>query len=192
MKKVYYVFLVLFAVCVMSTAVFAAEHTMMISTDKNVYEVGEKFNVSVVVKLATDVVLSGICSAIGFDTYGLSVDKSPTTLVPLLSNLGGKLQIALPDIAPVSNVVGGSVGAIFPVMINAGTYVTLQNVQFEAIEPGTYELTLPEDEDNPGSSKASALLNRTNEGLLILIPSTKIPRTITIKPPSVEPQTDKK
>jgi len=155
----------------------ATGHIMEISTDKDVYKVGEKFNVSVVLTLAKDELISGICSAISFDSTAFSVDKNAISLNPV-----GGLIISLYDNAPLPHTVGGSVASISPVTISAGTYVVLENTPFEAIEPGTYELTLPEDPANLGSTKATDILDRTNEGLSILIPSTKIHKTITILP----------
>ena len=51
MKRVFYAFLLLFAICALPAATFAANHKMEIVTDKDTVEVGETFKVSVVVTL---------------------------------------------------------------------------------------------------------------------------------------------
>jgi len=150
---------------------------MAISTDKDVYEVGEKFNVSVIVTLADNETLSGISSVISFNPDAFLVDNSPNVVGTLLRPVGG-LAMKLPDMEPYPHLIGGAVASLTSSTVLAGSHVTLK-VPFEAISPGTYELTLPEGK--LGSAKASALMINTEAGAG-LVPSEKINRTITIVP----------
>jgi len=183
LKRIFCVFLVLLAICVVSVAGFAAEHTMMISTEKDVYEVGEKFSVSVVVALANDEALFSISSVISFDQTALSVDKSGLAVSQLLQRVE-MLMLPLP-LDSHENLIGGAVSIINfaspdPV-ITANSYLTL-SAEFEAITPGVFELILPENPSSPGSAYSSSLMKR-NASEIILVPSTKINKTITITKP---------
>ena len=165
---------------------------MLISTDKDVYEVGEKFNVSVVVMLANDETIFSISSVISFDHKALSVDNSRAITNPLLRPVildpeeGAGLSSRFPLADPVpDNLIGGAITSMEGnEAAPAGTYVVLRNVVFEAITPGAYELVLPEDASYP-DAKTSFLVKRAigDPPSLLLVPSTKINRTITIIPP---------
>jgi len=85
------------------------------------------------------------------------------------------------------NLIGGAVSIINfaspdPV-IAANTYLAF-SAEFEAVTPGTHELILPEDAIYPGVN-TSFLVKRSSIGdppPLLLVPTTKINKTITIMP----------
>ena len=192
MKRIFSVFLVILAICVMSAAGFASDHTMLISTDKDVYEVGEKFNVSVVVVLANDETIFSISSVISFDHTALSVDNSRATTNPLLRTIildpeeGAGLSTRFPLADPIpTHIIGGAITSMEGnEAVPAGTYVVLRNAVFEAVTPGVYELILPEDTSYP-DAKTSFLVKRAigDPPSLLLVPSTKINKMITITQP---------
>ena len=186
LKKILCVLLTVFSICAISATGFAVEHTMMISTDKDVYEVGEKFSVSVMVTLANDETMFSLSSVISFDQTALSVDNGGLAVSQALRPIE-MLMLPLP-LDSHQNLIGGAVSIINfaspdPVII-ANTYLTF-SAEFEAVTPGTYELILPEDASYPGVN-TSFLVKRGSIGNpppLLLVPSTKINKTITIIPP---------
>ena len=184
LKRIFCIFLVISAISVMPSAGSAAVHTMMVSTDKDTYMVGEKFNVSVVTTLANDESVLSISSVISFDNTALSVDNSSAATALLLqrTEIEG-LTARMPLIDPPAYIIGGTVSSMEGnEPVPAGTYVMLRNAVFEAVTPGTYELVLPENNSYPYAT-TSFLVKRDAAGeLLLVIPSTKIYKTITIIP----------
>jgi len=170
LKRFSYVFLVLFVVCAMSSAAFAAEHTMSITADKYTVEKGKEVKVSITVVLGDYEKISSISSVMSYDMNVFSTTRTAGAVNRVLMNVEGGDAVLDSKAALVSvpNLIGGSVVTTMPFAditpFPAGTYVTLKEMVFTVSEnavPGDYEFILPEHTD-PNAPTSNALWSRTS------------------------------
>jgi len=174
MKRILFILIVLLAISTISTAAFAAGHTMSVLTDKTVYNVNEEINLSVVVTLGSGEELSAVFSVVNFDPGAFSVESSSRQAKPV----AGIGTVAVNDTLP-SDAVGARAMSLFNnVVVPAGSYTTFE-AKFKALQPGVYTFSLPEGPDTPASGRISALLKTVGPSST-LVPSTKNSVTITI------------
>ena len=188
MKKIFYVLLASFVICALSTTAFAA-HTMRIVTNDGRNEtevnVGGTFTVFVEVVLASPEELDAISSVISFNPAGLSIDNSADATrdsIPFVGTGPNLLTTRLPIREPVPGLIGGAIATVEGnIILPAGTYRTLINLEFEALNLGTYVLTLPVNPANPGYARASSLTKTVGDTkVFIPTPVTKESFTVNV------------